>query len=460
MERVTATDISAARETLALAVEQVARVRYREGRRWHPWDSLRPAFTFLRVYLLSLGFLDGLAGLAHARLCARYRSDLSRWLRRLDREIGGARGRGRVASALRGAGRGLVVRLAALVFPKPKAGLLALPSIRKILVIRSDERVGNQLLTTPLVRALAVRLPHAEVHLLAAARQAPVIDSPHVKRLIPFEKRLFFRRPWRFLGLLRELRARRYDLVIEAAHWSAFSLTATLLARFTSGDAPSIGHDRGETARFLSHPVQHDPANGNEVRAKLELLRPLGILSDGLELETGLGSDPALRGRMRNAAGVREPYAVLNPGARMADRRWAPSAHAAVARGLMDRGLSVLVVWGPGEEHIARAVAEAANARLAPATSLPELAALLRGARLCVSNDTGPMHLSVAVGTATVGVFVASEARRWGHDLPIFEPAEPAGDGGGEDAEVVLAACDRVLWTTRPRGGELSEAAE
>jgi hypothetical protein len=52
------------------------------------------------------------------------------------------------------------------------------------------------------------------------------------------------------------------------------------------------------------------------------------------------------------------------------------------------------------------------------------------------------MHLAVAVGTPTVGVFLSGDARRWRHELAGFEAAEPRGE---DDAAAVLAACDRVL---------------
>ncbi len=441
-------DPDEARRKLARYAEQVARERYRAGRRWHAWDALRWPLGFLRRYLLWLGFLDGAAGLTLARLYARYDADKARWLRRLAREVGGARGRSALATRLRDAGRRLVIALATALFPTPRRPLPAAPDLRKLLVIRSDERVGNQLLTTPLLRALAEGLPHVELHLLAAARQSVAVASRHVQRVIPFEKRLAFRRPWRLVALLRALRREGYDVVVEAGHWSGYSLTASLLARVAAGGGAVVGHLRGESARFLSHPVPHDPANENEVRAKLELLRPFGLLPHGLAPETELGSEPGLAAPILAAAGVSAAFAVLNPGARMADRRWPPAAHAAVARGLAARGLEVLVVWGPGEEALARAVAEGSGARLAPPTDLRQLAAVLRRARLCVSNNSGPMHLAVAVGTPTVGVFLSGDARRWKHELPSFEAAEPRGEA---DAEAVLAACDRLLATSRQR---------
>jgi lipopolysaccharide heptosyltransferase III len=441
-------DLGEAERKLARYAEQVARERYREGRRARPWDALRWPLAFLRRYVLWLGFLDGATGFALARLYARYDADKARWLRRLDREVGGARGRGAAAAALREVGRGAVVRLAALLFPRARRPLPPAPAIRKLLVIRTDERVGNQLLTTPLLRALKQGLPHAELHLLAAAKPSAVVACRHVDRLVPFEKRLAFQRPWRLVALLRALRRERYDVVVEAGHWSGFSLTASLLARVAAGAAPVVGHLRGESGRFLSHPVTHDAANENEVRAKLELLRPFGLTPRGLAPETELGDEPELGAALLAASGVAGPFALLNPGARMADRRWPPAAHAAVARRLAGRGLAVLVVWGPGEEPLARAVAEAGGARLAPPTDLRQLAALLRAARLCVSNNSGPMHLAVAVGTPTVGVFLSGDARRWRHELPAFEAAEPRGE---LDADAVLDACDHLL---RSGGGQ------
>jgi heptosyltransferase III len=352
-------------------------------------------------------------------------------------------GRGQVASFFRAIGRALVLGLANLLWPRPRAAMPPLSDIRKVLVIRVDERVGNQLLTTPLLRALKLGLPHAALHLLAP-RQGHVVASPHVDRAFLWQKRDAFRAPRRFVALLRALRAERYDVVVEAGHWSAFSLTASLVARVV-GQRALVGHDRGDAARFLSHPVPHDPANGVEVPAKLELLRPLGLAPRGLELETGLGigarAAAATDAVLAASLGAR-PFALLNPGARRADRRWPPESYAAVARGLLARGLSALVVWGPGEEALAREICDLSGAVLAPPTDLALLAALMRRARVVVSNNSGPMHLAVAVGAPTVGVFFHGDSARWGHLLPGFAAAEVRGDA---EAAKVLEACERVL---------------
>jgi ADP-heptose:LPS heptosyltransferase len=359
--------------------------------------------------------------------------------------LGGGRSRGPLGDLFRAIGRAMVLGLANLLWPRPRAALPPLADLRKVLVIRVDERVGNQLLTTPLLRALKLGLPHATLHLLAP-RQGLLVASPHVDRAFLWQKRDAFKAPWRQLALLRALRRERYDLVVEAGHWSAFSLTASILARLV-GSRVLVGHDRGDAGRFLSHPVPHDPANAVEVPAKLELLRPLGLSPRGLELETALGADLAPADAALAAAGLdSRAFALVNPGARLADRRWPPESYAAVARGLADRGLAVLVVWGPGEEGLASAIAEGAGASLAPPTDLALLAALMRRARLVVSNNSGPMHLAVAVGAPTVGVFFRGDSARWGHLLPRFAAAEVRGD---DEAGKVLEACDRVLAAPR-----------
>jgi ADP-heptose:LPS heptosyltransferase len=363
---------------------------------------------------------------------------------RLQAALSRGQKRGRLGALARGAGRAVVVGLASLLFPRRRAPMPPPGAIRKLLVVRTDERVGNQLLTTPLLRALKLGLPGAELHLLAP-RQAAAIVPPHVDRLWLWQKRDAFRAPLRLLAQLRALRRERFDVVIEASHWSAFSLTAVLLARLAGGRV-TVGHDRGESARFLSHAVPHDPARGSEVPAKLELLAPLGLPERGLAPETGLGIDPAPARALLAAAGLDGPFAVLNPGARLADRRWPPEPYAAVAKGLAERGLGVLVVWGPGEEPIAQEIARGSGTTLAPPTDLALLAGLMRLARLVVTNNSGPMHLAAAVGAPTVGVFFSGDSARWGHRVETFAAAEVRSPA---DHALVLQACDRLLALPR-----------
>ena len=90
-----------------------------------------------------------------------------------------------------------------------------------------------------------------------------------------------------------------------------------------------------------------------------------------------------------------------------------------MAKVLLSSGIQPIVTWGPGEENLAKSVVSAAEGSLlAPPTDLDELAALMERAQLSICNNTGPMHLSVAVGTPTLGLFVKMDISRWGHPDP------------------------------------------
>ncbi len=355
---------------------------------------------------------------------------------------------------LRDLGRFIVVLLARIVFGKPKGGPVG--AVRKVLVVRTDERVGNVLLTVPLLRALRQGLPHAEIVFLHAASKRAIVEGlPYVDRLEPFARKQFFRKPWALFAQLLRLRREQYDVAIEAGHYHAFSLTAAHVARVIGARAV-IGHDRGSAHAFFDVAVPPPAGVVHDVSVKLTLAAPLGVAPAGLDLETPLGGDPASRAEaeaMVETLGLRDRRLLfVNPGARKLDRRWSPASYAAAAARLASRfDLVPVVFWGPGEEALAREVVQrlGGEACMAPPTDLRQLAALLRCGSLVLTNDTGPMHLAVAVRTPTVAIFLVGDHLRWGHPLPHFA-AVPVGERPVDDVLLgeVEAAAARVLGAT------------
>jgi heptosyltransferase III len=292
--------------------------------------------------------------------------------------------------------------------------------LRRVLVVRTDDRLGNALLTVPLALALRDALPGARIDLLLAGRRAPVADGLPGLRIVPFEKTDLFRHPLRFVHFLRELRRSGYDAVVDAAHWHAFSLTSALLSRWAARRF-LIGAERG-VPDFYSRAVPPPPPGAAEIEAKLLLLSGLDLpVPAHPVLQTALGLD-----RLDWAAKTLSPlgprFAALNPGARKPDHRWPVERFAAVARALFERGVPSLVTWGPGEEPLARALVEqsAGASTIAPPSDVAELAALFRRAALVIANDTGPMHLAAACGTKVLALLHAPEGLRWAHPGPRF----------------------------------------
>lgn len=329
-----------------------------------------------------------------------------------------------------GAWARLLVAVARALFPLPAAPPDA---IRSVLVVRTDERVGNALLTIPLVRALQRALPRARVDLLLAARRAQVAEGLPGLRVLRFEKTDAFRHPLRFLRSLLSLRRERYQVVVDAAHWHAFSVTSALLSRFLAR-AWVVGHARGP-AGIYSRTVPPPPADAAEVEAKLSLGDALGLRLPVVPLETALGKSPP---------GIAPPYAALNPGARKEDHRWPAERFGGLALALREGlGLRSVIVWGPGEEELARTAADASAgaAEVAPPTDLEQLASLFRFATLVVTNDSGPLHLAVACGAPTVAILLEPSGRRWIH--PGVEALV------SPDVEGAFDACARLLDRAR-----------
>jgi heptosyltransferase-1 len=98
---------------------------------------------------------------------------------------------------------------------------------------------------------------------------------------------------------------------------------------------------------------------------------------------------------------------VLLPGAGKPNKLWPVERFRELARRI---GPQALAVWGPGE----RELAEGIGARVAPPTSLRELAWILQHARAVVGADTGPLHLADALGTPLVGLYGPTNPRRNG----------------------------------------------
>jgi heptosyltransferase III len=332
----------------------------------------------------------------------------------------------------------------------PKSG--APSDVRSVLVLRIDERVGNVLLTTPIIARLKEALPEASVHMLVARSKVSLIRD--LVEPIPFEKRDLFVRPWRFLRTLWRLRRAHYDVAIDASHWHTFSLSSALLLAWSSARI-RIAHDRGEARASATDlvPLSPEAEAEPEIRTKLRLLEPLGISPGHPQMSTSAGVTNAEIDAWLERKGLTRALLVgISPGARKADHRMGAEVFAAIGAAAHAFGARPIVLWGPGEEGLAQEIARASNAELAPPTDIDQLAALMR--RLCavVVNDTGPMHLSVAVGTPTIALFSYPNERRWGHAFAPHAVIAGAGRSKEEVIEEARAALERIISGAAERG--------
>jgi ADP-heptose:LPS heptosyltransferase len=133
------------------------------------------------------------------------------------------------------------------------------------------------------------------------------------------------------------------------------------------------------------------------------------------------------------------PYVVVHPGAAVPARAWPPATATETVQLLTDAGLRVLVTGGPGERDLTARVAGSGGEDLGGRTDLAELSTVLRGASVTITGNTGPAHLSAAVGTPVVSLFSpVVPAVRW---APYAVPVELLGDQQAPCRDTRARAC-------------------
>ncbi|UCG52866.1 MAG: glycosyltransferase family 9 protein [Candidatus Latescibacterota bacterium] len=105
----------------------------------------------------------------------------------------------------------------------------------------------------------------------------------------------------------------------------------------------------------------------------------------------------------------------LNPGNPYPAKAWPEDNFVDLAAALTKTGMSVLVLWGPGEVEVARRVVErvGGSTHLAPEVQLKELPGMLKSLGVIVTIDSGLKHLAVAVGVPTVTLFGPTNPYEW-----------------------------------------------
>lgn len=320
-------------------------------------------------------------------------------------------------------------------------------AIRRAVVIRPDERIGNLLLLTPMIDALHQVWPGVQVDILVGGAMAGLFENdPRVMDRIIFDKRALVRNPLGLVPIARRLMAGRYDLAIDASHSHSFSLTSGLLVRAT-GARWRLGWRRGAGDRLLNCGlVRRKEDRPHTSRLYVELLRVLapGAPWGPLHLPVTAAEEAEARRRLIEAgwpAAAGGPVVGFHPGGRGA-KRWPTDRFVEVARGLAADGATVILFHGPGEESILERF-EPGLAIRAPRLPLRLFAAALRVCRLFVSSDTGPMHMAQAVGVPTLALFIIDNADMFGPTGPphrvLLDPAGPATDRVLREAREMLA---------------------
>ena len=137
----------------------------------------------------------------------------------------------------------------------------------------------------------------------------------------------------------------------------------------------------------------------------------------------------------RGLGGDARPIVTLSPGAVGEGKAWPPGHYAALARALAIDGATVWVLGGPNETRIARQIVGAGGASVRDLTGndLRDAILAMAAADVAVTNDSGLMHVSAAIGTPTVAIFGPTSPWHWKPLNPIAAILEPPGDDAARE---------------------------
>jgi heptosyltransferase I len=310
-----------------------------------------------------------------------------------------------------------------LIPPEQAAG-------ERILVVRLGA-MGDVLHTLPAVGALRAVFPQATIGWLIDQRWAELLCAPGT----PFRGPRSGERPlvdwvhtlnrndwansWFSLSTIEQIarlwndvRSLRYDIAVDLQG----AIRSAVLAGCSGARVIYGAAEPRESPASLWYTRRVVTQGAHVIEQNLSLLEALlgkPVAVPEAELPRDPEADARIGRRLSEMAAT--DFAIVNPGAGWGAKRWPAERYGRVAGALRELGLRTIVNYGPGEEALAGEVEAAGDgAACALATSISELVALTRRAKIFIGGDTGPLHLAAALKIPVVAIFGPTDPARNG----------------------------------------------
>jgi len=304
--------------------------------------------------------------------------------------------------------------------PNPVARGYEMKTVKQVenpssILVVITRRIGDVLLTTPMIRSLRIAWPDARIDAMVfTGTEGVLAANPDLNQVITIEQRPTL---YQHLRLLLRL-WRSYDLALSMMPSDRPTLYAFFAGKYRVGLILE-GRKHLWKKWLLSQSAQFDNINTHTVLMNLKLADLLGVPSCHEVVAAWSADDEAAVRKMLPFDPEAQAYAVLHVYPMYAYKAWRREAWVELADWLNGQGLRVVLTGGNSADEVAYVYSlmnqlPSNTVDAAGKLNLGGVAYLLSKARAYVGPDTVVTHLAAASGTPTVALFGPSNPVKWG----------------------------------------------
>jgi heptosyltransferase-3 len=277
-----------------------------------------------------------------------------------------------------------------------------LPENPRLLVV-AMRRLGDVLLTTPLIRSVKRAFPQATIDALVfAGTEGILAGNPDLAAILTIPQRP---RAGETLALAAKI-TKRYDLALSTQTGDRPTFLACIAGRQSAGPVQAQGLGAAIKRLALSRSFVSDP-NRHRVLENLRLAEMIGI--------PAYAEVVCPTGAVRPALAPPQPYAVIHAAPIFVYKRWTIDGWRKLATALRVRGLAPVVTGAAADRaYLDEVWRDCEVVRLDGKLDWPELSSLIGAARAYIGPDTAITHLAAASGCPTVALYGPTDPRLWG----------------------------------------------
>jgi ADP-heptose:LPS heptosyltransferase len=285
-------------------------------------------------------------------------------------------------------GRKIILKILAKVIRNPKYSEIDKKQIKKIIIVRIDERLGNLVLTIPVINSFLKN--GYDVTIIAGQKFSALLNTIKGLKIINFNKKKLFN-PFYLFKYIYQLRKIEYDLLFDASNPNDLSVLTFFIILLIKSKY-KIGFRRKESEVILNILIERP-------EKPVHILNYYKIIFDFLKIKFYKELKIDIPKNKRN---LNEKLIAIHPGGRGNKRYPIENLLKFIKMLEKIKGYKFIVIIGPDEKDLEELFKDY---KIVQPKDVLELMNYLNECEFYIGNDSGPMHLASALGLKVIAIF-------------------------------------------------------